>query len=205
MNDRPGSGRLAADSPRSTQPRHDADKPHTGETPGVRQLAQRPLVAAQHPDDDALNRDVVLVDVDRRHGLIRRLQPNAPVALAIELLDGRRGCAEHGDDHFAVVGTLPLVDDNEIAVTDLLVDHRVSTNAKHIVLPVAPHEVLGHRYVLIHGDGLDRYASRDLTEERELDRAGERLRWQNLDRPALVVIALDVAFALQITQVLVHR
>ena len=49
-------------------------------------------VAAHHADDDALDADVVLVDVDRRHRLVRRLQADAAVALAIELLHRRRRC-----------------------------------------------------------------------------------------------------------------
>ena len=44
------------------------------------------LVPPQHPDDDPLDRDVVLVHVDRRHRLVRRLQADAAVALAVELL-----------------------------------------------------------------------------------------------------------------------
>ena len=60
----------------------------------ARRSAPRALVTsvpAQHADDDALDRDVVLVHVDRLHRLVRRLEANAAVALAIELLDRGRG------------------------------------------------------------------------------------------------------------------
>ena len=62
------------------------------------------LVPPKHSDDDALDADVVLVHVHRRHRLVRGLQPDSTVLLAIELLHRRGIAVQHGDDHLAVVG-----------------------------------------------------------------------------------------------------
>src|SRR5258705_8926428 len=70
--------------------------------------------ATHDPDDDPLDRDVVLVDVHRRHRLVRRLETNASVPLAVELLHRRRIAVQHGDDHLAVVRALAFVDDDEV-------------------------------------------------------------------------------------------
>src|SRR6476469_495700 len=63
-------------------------------------LAARPTrsVLPKHPDDDALDGDVVLVHVDRKHRLVRRLQPDATVALAIDFLHGGGVVVDERDD-----------------------------------------------------------------------------------------------------------
>src|SRR5687767_7452135 len=89
----------------------------------VREPPETPLAAPQHTDDDSLNRDVVLVHVDGGHRLICGLESNAAVLFPVELLDCSGGAVDQGNDHLAIVGTLPLVHDYEIPIPDLLVDH----------------------------------------------------------------------------------
>ena len=115
--------------------------------PGVRSEA------AHDADDDTLDRDVVLVDVHGRHRLVRRLQTNASIALAVELLHRRRIAVEHGDHHLAVVGPLAFVHDDEVAVPDVLLDHRIPANPQHVVIAAALHERIGDGDGLLVGDG----------------------------------------------------
>jgi hypothetical protein len=61
------------------------------------------------------------------------LQAHALV-LAIELLQRRVVAAEQRDDHLAVLSRLPILDDDEVAVADVFVDHRVAAHAQHVGL-----------------------------------------------------------------------
>ena len=51
-------------------------------------------------------------------------------------------------------------------------------------------------------DRLDRHTGSHRAEERKLEGARGRFGWQNLDRATLVVAPLDVAFALEVREVL---
>src|ERR1044071_2275676 len=62
-------------------------------------------VLPHHPDDHALDLDIVRIRHDRLHRRVGRLQTNAPV-LTIELLQRHVRAAEQRDDHLAVVGHL---------------------------------------------------------------------------------------------------
>ena len=165
----------------------------------------RSLVPPHHPDDDSLNRDVVLVDVDRLHRLVRRLETDATVALAIVLLDRGRRAVHERDDHLAVVGALALVDDDEVAVADLLVDHRVAADAKHVVAAASADERLGNARRSRCSSASIGIPAATRSEQRKLDRPRRRLARQDLDGATLIVAALDVALALEIGEVLVHR
>src|SRR5918999_5266755 len=121
-------------------------------------------VAPKDPDDDALDSDIVLVDDDRAHRLVRRLKADTPIALAVILLDGRRIAIEERDHGLAVVGALTLVDDDEVPVSDLLVDHRAATNAKHVMASRVPDETVGYGERLLIRDGLDRQTRGDVAE-----------------------------------------
>src|SRR6266853_1087959 len=58
---------------------------------------------------------------------------------------------------------------------------------------------------IVAGEGLDGVASRDVAQERQLGGAGLTLGGNDLDAAALVMIAVDVAFALEVGEVLMHR
>src|SRR5581483_6408165 len=128
-------------------------------------------ITTKHADDDTLNADVVLVHVDGLHRFVGRLQANAPVALAVKLLDRRRRAAEHGDDHLAVISALPLVHDDEIAIADLLVHHRVPSDAKDVMISAAPDERFRNAARFVVLDRLDRQPRGYGAEQRQLDRA----------------------------------
>src|SRR5437660_3750963 len=117
------------------------------------------LVATQYAHHDALYADVVLVDVRRRHRLVGRLKPNPAVAFPVHLFHGRRRSVEHRNDHLAIVGALPLVDDDEVAVANVLVDHRVALHAQDVVIPAALNEALRDRHGFLVSDCLDGHAS----------------------------------------------
>src|SRR5688500_13938536 len=162
-------------------------------------------VPPEHPDDHALDADVVLVNEDRLHRLVRRLEPDPPVALAVDLLHRRRRAVHHRDHHLAVVGVLPLVDDHEVAVADVGVDHRLPLHLEHVMAPRLAEERLRHGERLAGRDGLDRHTGGDGAEHGQLNRARVRLGREDLDRAALVVAALDVPLPLEVAQVFVNR
>ena len=99
---------------------------------------------------------------------------------------------------------LAVLDDDEVAVADLLVDHRVALDAQHVGVALAD-EILRHRNGLGAGDRFDRHAGRDVAEHRQFERALPGARRQQLDRAAAVPGAADEALFLQVRQVLVHR
>jgi hypothetical protein len=87
----------------------------------------------------------------------------------------------------------------------LLVDHGVSANAQHVVAAPSSDECLRHTKRLVHLERLDGHTGGNGSQKGKLDRPGRGFARQDLDRPALVVIALDVAFALEIGQMFVDR
>jgi hypothetical protein len=101
------------------------------------------------------------------HRRVGRLQPHLPV-LAVELLQRDVGAAEQRDHHLAVVGRLPILDDDEVAVADLLVDHRVALDPQDVRVALADQR-FGHGDRLVARDGLDGTAGRDVPEQRQLD------------------------------------
>src|SRR5688572_28611371 len=86
-------------------------------------------VLPHHPYDDALNLHLIRIDEDRLHGRVGRLKANLAARVAVELLERHIRAPLQGDDHLAVVGGLPILDDLEVAVADLLVDHGIAANA----------------------------------------------------------------------------
>src|SRR6185437_1137436 len=125
-------------------------------------LAQRALDDGR--GQDALDRDVVLVNVHGAHRLIGRLETNAPIALAIELLDRGRGVVDERDDRFPVIDGGALVDDHEVAVANLLVDHGISAYAQDIVIAAAMNETLRHDDGFIHFECLDGHPRGDAAQ-----------------------------------------
>src|SRR5260370_37330223 len=87
--------------------------------------------------DDALDHDVALVHAQRRHGGVGGLEPDPAPWLAIEAFHGGARALHQGDHGLAVVGLVPLVDDDEIAVLDVLVDHRLAPHLQHVAAAAA--------------------------------------------------------------------
>ena len=85
-----------------------------------------PIALSHDANHDALDLHLIRVDEERLHRRIRGLETDAPV-LPVDLLEGDIAAADQRDDHFAVIGGLAVLDDHEVAVADLLVDHRVAS------------------------------------------------------------------------------
>src|SRR5262245_21783428 len=161
------------------------------------------LVSAHHPDHHTLNLHLVGRHENRLHRRVGGLEPDLPV-LAIELLQRDVGAVEERDDHFAVVGSAPVFDDDVVAVANLLVDHRVALDAEDVGVALAD-EILGDGDRFAADDRLDGNAGGDVPEERQLDGPAAEARRDELDRAAAVPGALDEALFLQVGQVLVDR
>src|SRR5262245_33912213 len=72
------------------------------------------------------------------------------------------------------------------------------------MVSAATDERVGYREGLVVLERLDGHTGRDASEQRQFDGFRRGLGRQNLDGAALVVVALDVAFALEIGEVLMH-
>src|SRR5207247_3805017 len=77
-------------------------------------------VLSHHPDDDALDLDLVGLNEERLHRGIGRLQTNHPTWVAIELLARNVRRAQQRDHHFTGFGRLAIFDDHKVAVANLL-------------------------------------------------------------------------------------
>ena len=89
---------------------------------------------------EAMAEKLVRMGADRRgenhrlHLGISGLQTNLPSGLAVETLERGFIAANQGDDDFAGIGHLRLLDDHEIAVQDVIVHHGIAFHAKYIVI-----------------------------------------------------------------------
>lgn len=148
--------------------------------------------------------DLFGVDEDRLHGGVRRLQADTTARVAVELFQRDVRAAQQRDDHFAVIHGLSVLNDDVIAIADLLINHGLAPDAQDVRVAL-PHEVVRH------GDGLGRRhrfngkPSSDVAEQRELDRAAARTSLDHFNRSASIPGALDEAFFLQVRQVLMNR
>src|SRR5256886_6577523 len=114
------------------------------------------LIPPDDAHDDALNRDVALVETQRRHGGIRRLEPDPASGLTIETLDGGARALHQRDHGLAVVGLVALVHHDEITVLDVLVDHRLTPDLQHVAAAAAGYQLVGHRDSVAPAHRLDR-------------------------------------------------
>src|SRR3989440_675605 len=110
-------------------------------------VARRRLELPDDPDHDALHHDVALVDAQRIDGRVRGLESDPAPGLAVESFHGGAGAVHERDDGLAVVGLITLVYDDEVAVLDVLVDHRLPADLEHVAAAAA-------------GDELDRKSTR---------------------------------------------
>src|SRR5712691_1703250 len=182
--------------------------------PGTRRMStgEPSSKAPEYPGDLAENRDVRCVD--RLERVVLRLQPHALV-LAEEArhrrLVRRFVVSDERDHDLAVPSVLLLTDDDDVAVEDAGIDHRVALDAQQELLATSG-ERLGHTQVVL--DVLlreQRPAGGDLADERqrmqlavgpELNRLGGGAAvLQQLERAWLGRIAAKVARAFQIREV----
>src|SRR5262245_16442991 len=166
---------------------------------------RRGLVFPDDADDDALHDDVALVEAQRLQRVVGGLQPDPPTGLAVESLDRGAFSVDERDHRLAGVGLVSLLNDDIVAVLDVLVDHRVAANLQDIAATAPGQELVGYRDGLVAGHGFDGGTGGDEPEQRQLGRAGLALGGHDLDRGTLIVGAPDVALALEIREMLVHR
>src|SRR5688572_6192952 len=104
--------------------------------------------------DDALHLQLTRVETEWLHGGVGGLEPDSAI-LSIQFLEGDIGSTEKRHDGLAVLRRLPIFDDDEVTVADLLVDHGVSPDAQHIRIPAAD-EILRHGDCLRGGNSFNR-------------------------------------------------
>src|SRR5947209_8415811 len=171
---------------------------------GAAARSSRALQFADDGFDSADDGDIV--GVDWRHGGVLRLEPDAPV-LAVEPLDGRLA-VDHGDDDLAVVRVGARLDDDQIAVQDRRVDHRVAFDAQHEAAgPRHPRRRQDELVFEVLGRG-DRHAGRDAPDQRERRRLDGRelvLVARRDERARFGRIALEEPAPLERLQVRLHR
>src|SRR5436309_3612468 len=163
------------------------------------------LIFPDDADHHALDDDVALVEPQRLHFLVGRLQPDPPTGLAVEAFDRGPFPMDERNHGLAGVGLAAFLNDDVVAVLDVLVDHRVAAHLQDVAASAPRQELVRHGDRLVTGDRFDRSTSGDKSEQRELGGAGLALGRNDFDRPALVMGAPDVPFALEIGEVLVNR
>src|SRR6266850_7797541 len=161
-----------------------------------------PLILSHHADDDALHLYLVGIDHQRLHRRVGGLQADTAV-LPVELLQRHVEPAEQRDHHFAVVRRLAVLDDDEIAVADLLVDHRIAPDAQHIRIALAG-ERFRNRDRLRSGNRLDWRTGGDKSQQGKFQRPSSDARRDEFHRPASIPCAPDEPLLLKIREMLVH-
>src|SRR3989440_7222957 len=150
--------------------------------------AGRDLVLPDDAADHSLDDHVALVETQRRHVGIGRLQPDPAAGLPVEFLDGGAGAVHERDDRLSVVGLVALLDHDEVAVLDVLVDHRIAADAEHVAPAPSRQQLIRDRERFVAADRLDRLAGRHETEQGQLGRPRLALGRNDLDSPALVMM-----------------
>lgn len=161
------------------------------------------LILPHHPHDDALNLNLVWLHEQRLHGSVRRLKANPSSGIPKELLQCDVRPTKQGDYHLAVFGRLAILDDNKVAIANLLVDHRVAPNAEHVAVPLAD-QVFGDADGLLGYNRLDGLAGRDVSQQRQFESAASASGGDHLNRATTVPRSLDEALLLKVAQVLVN-
>src|SRR6266853_6697056 len=171
--------------PRAWRGRGRWSAPARVETPSSACAAR--LVFPDDADHHALDHDVAFVDAERRHGGVCGLEPDPPARFPIEPLD-RGARAVHQRDHrLAVVGLVALVHHDEVAVLDVLVDHRLTAYFQHVAPTATGDQLVRYRDGIRTADRLDRRAGGDQAVQRQIRGPGLATWRHDLDPATLVV------------------
>src|SRR6266850_7767485 len=73
---------------------------------------KRPLVFPDDADDDPLHDDIALIQAQRLHRVVRRLQPDPPAGFAIETFHRGALSMDQRDHGLAGVGLVPFLNDD---------------------------------------------------------------------------------------------
>src|SRR5262249_2348914 len=103
--------------------------------PDGRDSARGVSVVADQTGHDALNRDVASVEGQGLHRRVRRLETDT-LAFGVVALQGRLAAHERHDG-LPALGLLSPGDDDEVAVEDPVLDHRLAAHPQHemVALP----------------------------------------------------------------------
>src|SRR5882672_5647465 len=166
--------------------------------------AKQPLVFPDDADHHALDDHVALIQPERLHLVVGRLQPDPPAGLAVKPLHRGSLTIDQGNHSLAGLGLVAFLNDDVVPVLDVLVDHRVAAHLQDVAAPAPRQELVGHGDRLVTRDRFDGSTGGDKAEQRQLGGARLALGRDDFNRPALVMGAPDVAFALEIGEVLVN-
>src|SRR4051812_25645089 len=89
------------------------------------------VIRAEDADDDALHAAAVGVDDAGFHRAVGGLEADL-AAFAVEALERGLAGVEEGNDLLAVAGVFAAFDDDEIAVAEVVFDHRFAAHAEHV-------------------------------------------------------------------------
>lgn len=159
-------------------------------------------IFAEDADDSALDFYIGGGKNDGCHLRIGGLEANLSGGLAVEALERGFFIADKSDDDFTGVGDLRLLNDDVIAIENMIFVHRVAFDLQdECVLPAAE---IGERNGFAILDGFKRTACGDASNKRQAD--GVALddliangfgQLRNFDGAALIVTAADEALFLK--------
>ncbi len=158
-------------------------------------------VFAEDAEDPSLDRDLGGGDHDRIHLGVGGLEADDG-AFAVIALEGGFRTADEGDDDLARAGRAGALDEDEVAVEDVLVAHGLAADLEGEDVAIA--DDVGQGDGLGNLDGFDGIAGGDASGEGEaIDTAAFGAGRQNIERAAAIVRAGEQALVLQVGDVLV--
>src|ERR671910_1482449 len=112
-------------------------------------------VFADDSDDHALDQDIALLEPQRLHGSISRLEADPSACFTVKLLHRGLAAVDQCDDHFAIFGGLLAVHDDDISIHDVLVDHGRALHLQGIVGPTTGQHLVRNRDGFLMHERLD--------------------------------------------------
>src|SRR5215210_3910356 len=95
------------------------------------------LVLADDSDDHALNQHVSFLEAHRLHGGVGWLKTDPSTSLTVKLLDRCLAAVDESDYHLAILGGLLSMDDDDVSIGDVLVDHGCALHPESVVRAAA--------------------------------------------------------------------
>lgn len=160
------------------------------------------LVFAKNADDAALNADFASVHYDGRHLGVGGLQANLAARLAEEALQSGVAVTYQGYDDLAGIYDLSLLDDDVVAIENVVVAHGFAADLKDEIILAASEVGEGKRFAIF--DCFDGVASGDAAHKRKIGgAAGSKLiayglgELADFDGAALIVAAANETLLLE--------
>src|SRR5688572_19569352 len=90
------------------------------------------VIAAEDANHDALDLAAVRLDDAGLHRAVGGLEADAVAAFLVESLEGRFAAVQQGDDLLAVAGGLAALDDDVVAIAEVILDHALAADAQDV-------------------------------------------------------------------------